>query len=114
MAEEILGRSITILIPEDRLDEEAHILSRIRKNERVEHYETIRRRKDGSLIELSITVSPIKDASGRAVGASKMARDISDRRRAQEQQELLLGEMKHRTRNFVAVINGIARQSRPN
>jgi two-component sensor histidine kinase len=109
----MLGRSITLLIPEDRLDEEAHILGRIRSNQRVDHYETIRRRKDGSPIELSITVSPIKDANGRVIGASKIARDISERRRAQEQQNLLLGEMKHRTRNFLAVIDAIARQSRP-
>ncbi|MEJ0028036.1 MAG: PAS domain S-box protein [Rhizomicrobium sp.] len=112
-ADEVVGRHISILIPQDRLDEEAVILSKIRRNERVDHYETIRRRKDGSPIELSITVSPIKDSSGRVIGASKIARDISERRRAQEQQELLLGEMKHRTRNFVAVVDAIARQSRP-
>jgi PAS domain S-box-containing protein len=112
-AQEVLGKSIGILIPEDRLDEEQHIIGRIRKNERVDHYETIRRRKDGSPIELSITVSPIKDAAGRVIGASKIARDISERRRAQQQQDLLLGEMKHRTRNFVAVVSAIARQSRP-
>jgi PAS domain S-box-containing protein len=112
-AEEVLGQPITILIPADRLDEEAHILSRIRSNECVEHYETIRRRKDGSPIELSITVSPIRDATGRVIGASKIARDISERRRAQERQDLLLGEMKHRTRNFGAIVDAIARQSRP-
>ncbi|MEJ0043199.1 MAG: PAS domain S-box protein [Rhizomicrobium sp.] len=113
VAEEVLGKPVAILIPQDRLDEETVILGKIRSNERVDHYETIRRRKDGSPIELSITVSPIRDSSGRVVGASKIARDISERRRAQEQQELLLGEMKHRTRNFVAVVDAIARQSRP-
>ncbi|MEI9885073.1 MAG: PAS domain S-box protein [Rhizomicrobium sp.] len=112
-AAEAVGQSITILIPPDRLDEEALILSRIRSNERVEHYETIRRRKDGSLLELSITVSPIRDSGGRVVGASKIARDITEQKRTQEQRDLLLGEMKHRTRNFAAVIDAIARQSRP-
>src|SRR6266849_2358789 len=83
-ADEVLGKPITILIPPDRLDEEPGILARIRGGERVEHYETVRRRKDGSLIEISLTVSPVKTAEGRIVGASKIARDITDRRRAQE------------------------------
>ncbi len=80
-ADEIVGRSITLLIPEERLDEETMVLTRIRRGDRVEHFDTVRRRKDGGLIDISIAVSPIKDASGRIVGASKIARDISDRRR---------------------------------
>jgi PAS domain S-box-containing protein len=106
-AEEVRGKPITILIPPDRLDEEPGILARIRRGERVEHYETVRRCKDGSLIDISLTVSPVKNAEGRIVGASKIARDITDRRRAQEQQNLLLREMSHRVKNLFAVASGV-------
>ena len=68
------------------MDEEPEILSRIRRGERVDHYETVRRRKDGSLIDISLTVSPLKDANGRVIGASKIARDITESKGAQEQQ----------------------------
>ncbi|MGO4781447.1 PAS domain-containing protein, partial [Lysobacter sp. 2RAB21] len=77
--EEVLGQPILLLIPEDRRDEEPRILERIRAGERIEHYETIRRRKDGTPVAISLTVSPIKDARGEIVGASKIARDISER-----------------------------------
>jgi two-component sensor histidine kinase len=92
-----------VLIPSDRVDEESAILARIRNGERVNHYETIRRRKDGSLVEISLTVSPIKNAEGKIVGVSKIARDITDRRRTQEQQRLLLREMNHRVKNVFAI-----------
>ncbi len=69
-----------MLIPPERLNEEPKILARIRRGERVEHYETIRRRKDGRLIDVSLTVSPVRDAAGRVVGASKIMRDISARK----------------------------------
>ncbi len=85
-ADEVVGRSITILIPPERADEEPGILGRIRRGERIDHYDTIRRRKDGSLLEISITVSPIRDDSGKIIGASKIARDVSDRKRAERQQ----------------------------
>jgi PAS domain S-box-containing protein len=78
-AEEAVGRSITILIPPERLSEEDMVLSKIRRGERVEHFETIRRRKDGQLINVSVTVSPIRDQKGTIVGASKIARNITDR-----------------------------------
>jgi PAS domain S-box-containing protein len=106
-AEEVLGRSITILIPADRQDEEPGVLARIRRGERIDHYETVRRRKDGSLIDISLSVSPLKDADGRIVGASKIARDITERRRAQEQQHLLLREMGHRVKNLFAVASSV-------
>jgi PAS domain S-box-containing protein len=82
-AQEAVGRSITMVIPSDRLDEEPAILSRICRGERLEHYETIRRRKDGTLRDISLTVSPIIDAAGRIVGVSKIARDITARKRAE-------------------------------
>jgi PAS domain S-box-containing protein len=84
-AEEIVGQSVTKLIPEGRPDEEPRILDKIRRGEPVDHYETVRVRKDGKFIEVSLTVSPVKDASGRIIGASKIARDITARKRAQEQ-----------------------------
>ena len=112
-ADETIGRSVTMLIPEDRPDEEPMILSRLRRGEKIDHYETVRRRKDGSLIDISLTVSPIKGPDGTIIGASKVARDITERKRAAEQQELLLGEMRHRVKNLSAVIEALARQSRP-
>ena len=87
---EIIGKPITLLIPPDRLDEEAMILARIGRGERIEHYETVRRRKDGSLLDISLSVSPIKDAKGRIIGASKIARDITRRK----QMEAALHEAK--------------------
>jgi PAS domain S-box-containing protein len=82
-AEEIIGKSITTIIPPDRLGEETHVMSRIRAGMPVEHYETLRLRKDGELIPISLTVSPLRDVDGQVIGASKIARDISDRRRAE-------------------------------
>lgn len=105
--EEAIGQSVTMLIPADRQDEEPLILNRILKGERIEHYETLRRRKDGSLIEISLSVSPIRDASGEIVGASKIGRDITDRKRTQEQQALLLREMNHRVKNLFALASGV-------
>lgn len=81
-AEEAVGKSITILIPEDHLEEEPAILARLRAGRRVEHYETVRQRKDGRLIDISLTVSPIKGPGGKIIGASKIARDITEQRQA--------------------------------
>ena len=77
-AEEAIGQPITIVIPEDRHDEERQILTRIRRGERIDHYETVRRRKHGSLVAVSLTVSPVKNAEGKVVGASKIAKDITE------------------------------------
>lgn len=106
-AEEIIGKPVAILIPPDRHDEEPGIIERICRGERIDHYETVRQRKDGSLVEISLTVSPIKNAEGRIVGASKIARDITERRRAQEQQRLLFREMNHRVKNLLALAGGL-------
>lgn len=83
-ADEVIGKPVTILIPADHIDEEPEILRRIRRGERVEHYETVRIRKDGRRINISLTVSPIRSSDGTIIGASKIARDISERKRAQE------------------------------
>jgi PAS domain S-box-containing protein len=88
-AEEVIGRQITILFPPELQDEEACILARIKRGERIEHYETVRQRKDGGRIQVSMAVSPIKDAAGQVVGASKIARDISSRKRSEETQAAL-------------------------
>src|SRR5262249_26422857 len=102
-AKEGIANPLTLLMPPDRRAEAATILERIRGGKRINHYETVRQRKDGSLIDISLTVSPIKDAAGAIVGASKIARDITERRRAQDQQEMLLREMNHRIKNLFNV-----------
>jgi PAS domain S-box-containing protein len=83
-ANEIIGKPVTLLIPEESSDEEPLILSRISRGEPIDHYETVRRRKDGTLVAVSLTVSPIKDRHGKIVGASKIARDITERKRAEQ------------------------------
>ncbi|HEY6980262.1 PAS domain S-box protein [Reyranella sp.] len=111
-ANEAIGRSIMMLIPHDRTGEEASIIDRIRRGLRVETYETIRRRKDGSLVAVSLTVSPIRDGVGRVIGASKIARDISERKRIEEQSELLMREMNHRIKNLFALASGLVGASK--
>lgn len=83
--DEVIGKSIAMLIPEDRPDEEPRILAKIRAGESVDHYETVRRRKDGRLIDISVTVSPIRDGEGNIIGASKVARDITERKRLEKE-----------------------------
>lgn len=106
-SEETIGKPVTMLIPSDRLDEETTILERVRRGEKVDHYETIRQRKDGRLVEISLTVSPIKDFEGRIIGASKIARDIAERKQAERQKTLLLREMHHRVKNTFATVLAI-------
>ncbi|NKJ34892.1 MULTISPECIES: PAS domain S-box protein [Rhizobium] len=106
-AEEAIGQPVLMLIPLDRQNEEPEILARIRRGERIDHYETIRRRKDGRLVEISLSVSPIKNREGRVVGASKIARDITERRRAEEQQHLLIREMDHRVKNLFSLASSV-------
>jgi PAS domain S-box-containing protein len=113
-SEEIVGKPVSILIPDDHADEEPEILRRVSNGNRVDTYETVRRRKDGSLVNVSLTISPVKDQAGRIVAASKIARDITDRKRAEEQQKLLVREIKHRVKNTLATVQAIARQTLPN
>lgn len=112
---EVLGRHVDFLLPEDRPNEVRQILLRIAQGERIQHFETLRRRKDGRLIPVSLSVSPVKDAAGRVVGASAIARDISDRVQSEEtlrEQAALarLGGMAavvaHEVRNPLAGIGG--------
>ena len=77
----MIGQSITKVIPPDRLSEEQEILSKIRRGERINHFHSVRVRKDGRPIDISVTVSPIRDSSGKIIGASKIARDVSEANR---------------------------------
>ncbi len=83
-AEEAIGKHITLIIPRDRWDEEADLIARLRRGERVDHFQTVRRRKDGSFVDVSLTISPVKDSSGHIIGASKVARDVSAQVHADE------------------------------
>jgi len=89
-AAEAIGEPVTMLMPPERYDEEAGILARVRRGQRIDHYETIRRHKDGTLLHISLTVSPLLDEDGTVVGASKIARDVTERKRAAAQREELL------------------------
>jgi PAS domain S-box-containing protein len=89
-AAEMIGASIRTIVPADRQSEEDEVLARMRRGERVEHFETLRRRKDGTLVPISLTVSPIHDADGTVVGASKVARDISERKQGEAERDRLL------------------------
>ena len=102
--EEVIGRPITILIPSDRRDEELAIIERVRRGERIKHYETVRQRKNGSLIVISLSLSPVTSAEGEIVGASKIARDITERKRSEEQIATLAREAEHRTKNVLATV----------
>lgn len=126
--DEILGKSVLLLIPEERRDEELMILDQIRRGQRVAHFETVRRRRDGSHVEVSLTISPVRDRSGTIIGASKIMRDITDRNRTLallqslnaelearvltrtaelEERECLLQEIHHRVKNNLQVISSL-------
>jgi PAS domain S-box-containing protein len=110
-ADEAIGKSVTILIPADREDEEPRIIERIRSGERIDHYDTVRRRKDGSPVHVSLSVSPLKNAANKIVGASKIARDISERKGIERTKEMLLNEMKHRVKNNLATVQSLVSQT---
>ncbi|MGA0604263.1 sensor histidine kinase [Caulobacter sp. KR2-114] len=127
-AEEVVGGPVQILFPPDRVAEEDEIVRRIRRGERVDHFETVRRRKDGTDFHASVTISPIRDAQGAIVGASKILRDVSESHRAQlelrdakrsleqallektralAERDLLLREVYHRVKNNLQVVDGL-------
>ncbi|QMV01843.1 PAS domain S-box protein [Devosia sp. D6-9] len=109
--DEIVGQSVNVLIPADRLDEETRIIEHIKAGGRLDPHETVRRHKSGRLVDVSLSVSPIVDASGRVIGASKIARDITDRKEAERIQSVLAGELNHRVKNVLATVMAIARQT---
>ena len=110
-AEEAVGQSILMLIPDHLKSEETEIISRVRGGHRVASYETTRKRKDGALISVSLTVSPIKNALGEIVGASKIARDISAAKESERRIRLLMREVNHRVKNQFAVILSMVRET---
>src|SRR6201993_258117 len=97
-AEEAVGQNITLIIPAERRNEERMIVEQLTRGERIDHFETVRMRKDGSPIDVSLTISPMKDASGRVVGASKLARDITERKRAEEALRQAQTDLAHASR----------------
>jgi PAS domain S-box-containing protein len=113
-AEETVGKSVTILIPPELRDEAPAILARIGREEHVHQYRTIRQRKDGSLINISLTVSAIKNAQGKIVGASAIARDITERKRNEEHIATLAREAEHRTKNILATVQATVHLSHSN
>jgi PAS domain S-box-containing protein len=110
-AEQVIGKPINILIPPDRQDEEPEILSRIRNGEAIDHYETIRMKSDGALVDVSLTVSPLKNSRGEVIGASKIARDITAHRQEARHRQLLINELNHRVKNTLATVQSLAAQT---
>jgi PAS domain S-box-containing protein len=110
-AHEIIGHPILELIPPDRIKEEDYILGLVRKGERIKQYDTIRKCKDGRLIHVSLTISPIRNQDNVIVGISKIARDITELKLSQETQSLLMRELNHRSKNLLAVADAIVRQT---
>lgn len=107
-AEEMIGRSILTIIPADLRAEEDDIIGRIRRGERIDHFDTVRVRKDGSRVDVSLTVSPLRNTQGHIIGASKIARDITERKRSEELKTILVNELNHRTKNLLTTVQTIA------
>jgi len=110
-ASEMIGEPILRLIPPELHHEEKEILARLQRGERIEHYETVRVAKDGRRVDVSLTVSPLRDRSGKVVGASKVGRDITERKRTEKLQRVLTDELAHRVKNTLATVQAIANQS---
>jgi PAS domain S-box-containing protein len=110
-AEEAVGQPITIVIPQDRQNEENTILARIRRGERIDHFETVRQRKHGSLIWVSLTISPVRNAEGKVIGASKIARDITEQKRTSDLIATLAREAEHRSKNLLANVQAMVNLS---
>jgi len=107
---EVVGQPITRIIPPELHDDEKRILAQLARGERIEHYETVRVAKDGHLIEVSLSVSVLRDRFGKIIGASKVARDITERKQAERLQHLLIEELNHRVKNTLATVQAIAGQ----
>jgi PAS domain S-box-containing protein len=114
MAEEIIGKPIMLLVPPDQKKEEEAIMESIRRGQRVDHYQTVRRRKHGGLIDISLTVSPVRNAQGIVIGASKIARDITEHKRNEAQIVNLAREAEHRTKNILSTVLATVRLSKSN
>ncbi len=110
-ADEMIGQHITRIIPPELRSEENEIISRLRAGERIDHYETVRVAKDGRRLDISLTVSPLCNPNGEVIGASKVARDITEKKQAEKLQQLLVEELNHRVKNTLATVQAIANQS---
>ena len=110
-AEEMIGQPITRIIPAELHEDEKEILARLRRGEHIDHFETVRVANDGRLVDVSLTVSPLRDKSGQIIGASKVGRDITERKQAEKLQRLLMNELNHRVKNTLATVQALARQS---
>src|SRR5579884_998717 len=110
-AREAVGAPVMLFAPAEAIDKEAGILQRIHQGETIDPYETVRRRKDGTLLNVSLTVSPLTDVRGRIVGTSTIARDITECKRQQRHRELLMNELNHRVRNTLATVHSLAVQT---
>src|SRR4051812_33201314 len=104
-ASEALGKPITLIIPEERHAEEDQVIAQIRRGETVSHFETVRRAKDGRVLDISLTVSPIRDAAGRVVGASKVARDITSRKRAELEANAMRSKLTGTQARLAAIVD---------
>jgi PAS domain S-box-containing protein len=109
---EAVGQPITIVIPPERRHEEPEILARIRRGGRVDHFETVRSRKDGESIAVSLTISPVRNLKGEIVGASKIARDITEQKRSRERISTLAREAEHRSKNMLANVQAVVNLSK--
>jgi len=110
-AQEMVGQHIRRIIPAELRSEEDDILARLQKGEHIDHFETVRIAKDGRRIDVSVTISPIRDASGKPVGASKVGRDISDQKHFERSQQLLIDELNHRVKNTLAMVQSMVNQT---
>jgi PAS domain S-box-containing protein len=110
-AAEMIGQPILKIIPAELRSEEADILAKLKRGERIEHFDTVRVAKDGRRVNVSLTVSPLRDGEGRIIGASKIARDFTERKQREELQRLLFEELNHRVKNTLATIQAIANMS---
>jgi PAS domain S-box-containing protein len=109
--EEIIGQPVTRIIPPERLDEETRILEKLRRGQRIQAFETLRVAKDGRIFPVSLTISPIFDRAGVTIAASKIVRDISERKKREATIELLLRELDHRSKNLMSLVMSIARHT---
>lgn len=110
-AEEAVGKPFAILLADEKVDEVPAILKALKRGQRVEHFEVDRVRKDGKRIDVSLSISPIRDARGKVVAASTIAREFSERRREEEHKDLLIGELNHRVKNTLAVVTSLVSQT---
>jgi PAS domain S-box-containing protein len=111
-AQEAIGQSIDLIVPENHRDELTTIMQRLKRGEMIDHWDTVRRRRDGSLVDVSLRISPIKNSHGEVVGASKVARDITERKRAEKSKDEFLAMLAHELRNPLAAISYAAAAAR--